>query len=114
MVAVIAAAPLAVLPAKFAWEAVRHGLGEMSDKENIIISVLMVAFCYITALLLPNVGAVIAATGATVNPFIGYIFPIIFYLKLDDSPCTSPAKLLAYAVLVAVIIVSFMGFIALF
>ena len=50
MVAVIAAAPLAVLPAKFAWEAVRHGLGEMSDKENIIISVLMVAFCYITAL----------------------------------------------------------------
>ena len=114
MVAVIAAAPLALLPAKFAWEAVRHGLGEMSEKENIIISVLMVTFCYLNAILLPNVGAVISVIGATVQPFVGYIFPILFYLKIDESPYLSPAKIFALTVLIAVILVSFLGFIALF
>ena len=109
MVAVIAAAPLAVLPAKFAWEALRHGLGEMSEKENIIISVLMVAFCYLIALLLPNVGAVIAATGATVNPFIGFIFPILFYLKIDPAPMSSRSKLVAQLVLFGCILVSILG-----
>ena len=113
MIAVIAAAPLAVLPAKIAWEALRHEFGSMSDKENILISVAMVTFCYTMALLLPNVGSVIAATGATINPFIGYIFPIIFYLRLDKSASTS-TKICAYSVLTGVIIVSLMGFIALF
>ena len=74
----------------------------------------MVVFCYIMAILLPNVGSVIAMTGATVNPFIAYIFPIVFYLKLDESPSLSPVKVCAYLVLLGVIMISLMGFIALF
>ena len=81
--AVIAAAPMAVLPAKYSWENMRHGAGTMSGRENIIISFGMVLFCYILALALPNVGSVIAVTGATVNPIIGFILPILFYIKID-------------------------------
>ena len=114
LVAVIAAAPLAVLPAKYAWEAARHGLQEMSGTENILVSVGMVVFCYVLALLLPNVGSVIAVTGATVNPFIGFIFPILFYLKIDGKPASSGHKLLAKAVLLLVLVTSVLGFGALF
>ena len=86
----------------------------MSDTENIIVSAVMVIFCYSMALLLPNVGSVIAVTGATVNPFIGFIFPIMFYLKIDRSPALSAAKILAKLILVAVLLVSILGLVALF
>lgn len=114
MVAVIAAAPLAVLPAKYAWEAARHGIEEMSGTENILVSFAMVILCYSMALLLPNVGSVIAITGATVNPFIGYLFPIIFYLKLDPKAGSSSAKIFAKVIMLGVSFVSVMGFVALF
>lgn len=109
----IAAAPLAVLPAKYAWEALRYGVEEMSGTENVLVSAAMVIFCYIMALLLPNVGSVIAVTGATVNPFIGFIFPIMFYLKLDGAPSRSVDKIIAKVVLVGVVLISFLGFVAL-
>ena len=114
LVAVIAAAPLAVLPAKYAWEALRHGIDEMSGKENIIVSTVMVLFCYAAALLLPNVGSVIAVTGATVNPFIGFIFPILFFLKLSPKAAWSKEKCLAKLTLLGVCLVSLMGFVVLF
>ena len=115
LVAVIAAAPLAVLPAKYAWEALRHGTDvEMGKRENIFVSAMMVIFCYALALLLPNVGSVIAVTGATVNPFIGFIFPIMFYLNLDPEPKNSYSKLAAKAILAFVSVVSILGFIVLF
>lgn len=115
LVAVIAAAPLAVLPAKYAWEAMRHhGVTNMSDRENGIVSAGMVIFCYLMALLLPNVGSVIAVTGATVNPFIGFIFPIMFYLRLDPAPGLSSGKVFAKLILLAVLIVSVLGLVALF
>lgn len=110
----IAAAPLAVLPAKYAWEALRHGIDEMSGRENVFVSFCMVIFCYAMALLLPNVGSVIAVTGATVNPFIGFIFPILFYLQLDPEPKYSFSKLIAKATLAFVAIVSILGLIVLF
>ena len=113
--AVIAAAPMAVLPAKFSWQEMRHeGAQEMTDRENIIVSACMVIFCYTMALLLPNVGSVIAITGATVNPFIGFIFPVLFYLKIDKSPAMSASKVLAKVVLIGVLVVSVLGLIALF
>ena len=114
LVAVIAAAPLVVLPAKYTWEAIRYGSKEMGNKENILVTISMICFCYSLALLLPNVGSVIAVAGATVNPLIGYILPILFYLKLDPEPERSRSKIIAKIILVAVIIASITGFIALF
>lgn len=43
----------------------------------------MVIFCYLAAVCVKDIGSVISIAGATVNPFIGFLFPIIFYLRLD-------------------------------
>jgi len=41
--------------------------------------------------------------GATTNTLIGFIFPIVFYLKLEEKkPKTSPDKIVAYVVIVVV------------
>ena len=108
MIAVIAAAPLAILPAKFAYEEMKYRNG-MTPTQNIGVSVCMTVLCYILAVVMPNVGSVIAVTGATVNPFIGFIFPILFYLKIDPAPMSSRSKLVAQLVLFGCILVSILG-----
>ena len=108
MIAVIAAAPLAILPAKFAYEEMKYRNG-MTPTQNIGVSVCMTLLCYILAVIMPNVGTVIAVTGATVNPFIGFIFPIMFYLKIDPAPMNSRSKLVAQLVLFGCILVSMLG-----
>mmetsp|Transcript_4872 Transcript_4872/g.8357 ORF Transcript_4872/g.8357 Transcript_4872/m.8357 type:complete len:87 (+) Transcript_4872:1057-1317(+) len=37
------------------------------------------------AVCIPDIGTVISIAGATVNPFIGFLFPIIFYLKIEND-----------------------------
>lgn len=110
---VIAAAPLAILPAKYAYEEFKykHLPGGMSNKQNMMVALVMTMFCHIMAVMLPNVGTVIALTGATVNPFIGFIFPIIFFLKLDQSAITSRPKILAIFIMLAIVVVSILGFV---
>lgn len=108
MIAVIAAAPLAILPAKYAYEEMKYRNG-MTPTQNIGVSVCMTLLCYILAVIMPNVGTVIAVTGATVNPFIGFIFPIMFYLKIDPAPMNSRSKLVAQLVLFGCILVSMLG-----
>jgi amino acid permease len=49
----------------------------------------MLLICYLFAILIPNIGDAISITGATINPFIGFIFPIMYYLKLDPTPIKS-------------------------
>mmetsp|Transcript_19655 Transcript_19655/g.26584 ORF Transcript_19655/g.26584 Transcript_19655/m.26584 type:complete len:106 (-) Transcript_19655:108-425(-) len=105
---------MAVLPAKYSWEAMRHGDGQMSAWENNFVSTGMVLFCYILALTLPNLGTVIAVTGASVNPLIGFILPILFYLKIDPEPGLSLNKVVAKVALACVALVSIMGFAILF
>jgi len=116
LVAVISAAPLAILPAKYAYEELiyKHIPGGMTNKQNTMVALVMTLFCYISAVMLPNVGSVIAITGATVNPFIGFIFPILFYLKLDPSALTSKSKLFAIFVMLTTIAVSILGLIEIF
>lgn len=111
---VIAAAPMAVLPAKYSWEALRHGSGEMSNVENAVVTAVMVLFCYTLAITLPNIGSVISITGASVNPMVGFILPILFYLKIDPQPWFSIRKVIAMVALLVVALVSILGFIVLF
>lgn len=86
----------------------------MSSVENVVVSVVMVLFCYTLALTLPNIGSVIAVTGATVNPLIGFILPILFYLKIDPQPRLSISKVIAKVALLLVALVSILGFAVLF
>lgn len=108
MIAVIAAAPLAILPAKYAYEEMKYRNG-MTASQNVCVSVCLTVVCYIMAVIMPNIGSVIAVTGATANPFIGFIFPILFYLKIDPAPMNSGSKLVAQMVLFGCILVSILG-----
>jgi hypothetical protein len=82
LICVIAAAPMAILPAKYAFEQVISPRQPLSAPKNVILSLSFTLVCYLCAVFMPNLGFIITLTGATVNPFIGFIFPIIFYLSL--------------------------------
>lgn len=103
MLAVICASPLAILPAKQSWFSLAadlcpstgrrrnlnrsqdesEALNEVSDTRNILVTFIMVFGCYLTAICIANIGSVISIAGTTCNPFIGFLFPIIFYLRLE-------------------------------
>mmetsp|Transcript_10276 Transcript_10276/g.15643 ORF Transcript_10276/g.15643 Transcript_10276/m.15643 type:complete len:110 (-) Transcript_10276:14-343(-) len=51
--------------------------------KNIIVTITMIVGCYLLAVSIHDIGSVISIAGATVNPFIGFLFPIIFYLKIE-------------------------------
>ena len=57
---------------------------QMDSKENAIITLTIIIICYFLAICIPDIGGVISITGATVNPFIGFLFPIFFWLKLES------------------------------
>lgn len=57
----------------------------VSDRQNRHISILLVGVTYLLSVALPNIKSAIALTGATVNPFIGFLFPLLFYLKLTPK-----------------------------
>lgn len=66
---------------------------------------LVIAFGF--AILIPNIGDAMTILGATTNSAIGFVFPIIFYLKLERKlPTFSGQKITAYIVLVTIIICS--------
>lgn len=66
------------------------------------------------AVAITNIKEAITLSGATINPFIGFIFPILFYLKLDPARYRSPKKILAVSVLILIIISSVLGLINFF
>lgn len=81
----------------------------------------MVLFCYLAAICVKDIGAVISIAGATVNPFIGFLFPIIFYLRLQtlyseekSSWSTIVDRGLAYFVAAVISLICVAGFINLF
>jgi len=42
-------------------------------------------FSFISALFIPTIGDVLSVSGATINTAIGFLFPIVFYLKLEEK-----------------------------
>ena len=69
----------------------------------------MVLFCYIMTVSIKNIGDAITIAGGTVNPLIGFIYPILFYLKLDSAPFVSPKKIFAFTVMMFILGVSVIG-----
>ncbi|CAI2367731.1 unnamed protein product [Moneuplotes crassus] len=81
-------APMALVPAKDTLEHILKGSGErLSQKENIIVTVIMVVLCYLCAVAVPGITEAITILGCTTNPLSGFLLPIVFYLKIDkDAP----------------------------
>ena len=65
----------------------------MNPKENAIITFTIIVLCYLMAICVPDIGGVISITGATVNPFIGFLFPIFFWLQIENKHHEKKVKL---------------------
>ena len=73
------------------------------------MTLVLVLTTFLLSVAIPNVKDAIAIAGATVNPFIGFIFPILFYLKIDPAPLNSPQKLFSGLILIIIVITSPLG-----
>ena len=81
MVVVVFATPFCVLPTKDSIEEVRNK--KFTSKENICWSLILVwSSCLISCLFL-SIKTPIAILGATTNSAIGFLFPIMYYLKME-------------------------------
>ena len=82
--AIATAAPLVVLPAKdTVEEMVAQGDPQrrLSKKENLIVTISLIFVCYLLAIAVPSISDAMTLVGATTNPAVGFILPIIFYWK---------------------------------
>jgi amino acid permease len=59
------------------------------------------------AIFIPNIGDAMTILGATTNTLIGFVMPIVYYLKIEKRRRkTSPNIMIGYIVLVIVCICS--------
>ena len=68
-----------------------------------IVTLLIVSICFLTAVLIPNISDAMTVIGATSNPLVGFTLPIIFYLRMDtlrggNTSFFAPHRLLAHIV----------------
>ena len=62
---------------------------------------------FVLSLAIPNIGDAMTILGATTNSAIGFLLPIVYYLKLErKAPKWSNHKLVAYIVFVFICISS--------
>lgn len=104
----IATTPLCIIPAKYAYMEMTR-MKELNERANMYLTVIIVLVTYIAAISIPNISGAITLTGATVNPFMGFIFPILFYLKLDPQSLLSKDKMIAILVMIFIIFTSILG-----
>ena len=104
--AVVSAAPLCVLPAKDTCEEVFWKKNGMSKCFNVIVTFLIVFACYFSAIFIDGISDAMTLSGATIQPFAGFIIPIIFFwgIKRGTPFCSGP-KLKSMVVVVFVFII---------
>ena len=62
----------------------------------------MTICCWGSACLIPNISDIIVIIGATTNPLVGFLFPILFYLKLYPEISTFK-KTVAFLIIVVTV-----------
>ena len=113
--AIATAAPLVVLPAKdTVEEMVANGNPNrrLSHKENLLVTLGLVASCYVLASVIPSISDAMTLVGSTTNPAVGFILPIIFYWKSiekDNVPLCSGTKILALSVAIFICLISMLS-----
>ena len=69
----------------------------------------------VPALLVSGVGQAMALVGASINPVIGFILPVIFYWKtIEKLPIMSTEKLLCIFTVIVISICSVLGLVQFF
>ena len=81
--AIFAASPMCVLPAKDSLEGfLGHSL---SASQNLKATASLISACFLLAVFLPAIKDAITITGNTINPFVCFHLPCVFYLKLTPG-----------------------------
>lgn len=81
---VIFAAPFVVLPSKDAIESLLMTRNKrFSLTQNIIVTSIIISMAYYVAVYLKTIGDAMTVLGATTNPLVGFLLPIIFYNKIE-------------------------------
>jgi hypothetical protein len=65
----------------------------------------LVTICFVLSIALTNLGDAMTILGATTNAAIGFLLPIVFYLKIE-KPEYRKKRVIAKAVFIAVFMVS--------
>ena len=118
--AIATAAPLVVLPAKDTVEEIvskGNPNRRLSMRENLITTLSLVFVCYLFAMVLPDIKAVMTLVGSTTNPAVGFILPIIYYWKSiekDNIPLCSCKKMTALVTAIFIIGISALSLINFF
>ena len=96
---IFAANQIVFLSAKSDFEIVVFKSKEMTKYQNLILTVCFCVMCWAFGVFVPNIEDAITILGCTVNPMSGYIFPIIFYLKIFSSEARNSWKIFAEMIL---------------
>ena len=87
LLAVFAATPLQMYPARDALEdLIFDSKEEITPTKNFYLTLSMVTGCFILACLLPSINDALTLIGGTTNPMVGFIIPILIYLKMKPTP----------------------------
>lgn len=105
---VLFACPLTILPCKDTLEEILFKDSQrFNKKQNLIWTFVLCALCFVISIGIPNIGDCTTILGATTNSAIGFILPVIYYLKIDKkAPAFSPQKIACYCTLVFICIAS--------
>ena len=104
---VICAAPLCVLPQKDTIEELFFKPKKMTTSQNFFVTLVLVIINGALGILIENIGQAMTIVGSTINPVIGFIFPVIFYWTLiKDKPLCSFDKIMAIFSTVFITVIS--------
>jgi amino acid permease len=82
----------------------------MNKKQNVIVTIVMCIISFALAVIIPGIGDAITILGTTTNPMIGFILPVIFYLKIVPEVPTWK-KILCWMTLIFIVLVSIASFV---
>lgn len=105
LIVVTFATPFTVLPCKDSIEDIRGQ--KLKPYENFAWTFGLILFSLITSLVLLNIGTVMTILGATTNSAIGFLLPIIFYLRSTrKAPVHRMDRVLAKFLFVFIVLAS--------
>lgn len=115
LLAMISTAPLDLLPCKNSIEEMFFKEKGMSSKENFMVTFALVTLSAAFALFIDSIGDAMTLIGNTINPIVGFILPIYFWLPfIEDQPWYSSEKLKCYITAIVVMAVSVLSLIEFF
>jgi amino acid permease len=82
----------------------------MNTKVNALVTLTLVTVCFLLSIMINKIGDAITLAGATINPVLGFIIPVIFHWKVhQEKPLLSWEKGLSLASAIVIILVSLMS-----